>query len=83
MGTIWRIDPKTQEREQITVKLGDIWKDGRRWKVRFPIGVHTEDTKARCEMWRRQMLKDGLINAYPALMRPGTTGPQLPSGSRR
>ena len=62
MGTIWRIDPKTQEREQITVKLGDIWKDGRRWKVRFPNGVHTEDTKARCEMWRRQMLKDGLIN---------------------
>ena len=46
MVTIWRIDPKTQEREQITVKLGDIWKDGRRWKVRFPNGIHTEDTKA-------------------------------------
>ena len=61
MGTIWRIDPKTQKREHITVKTGDVWKDDRRWRVLLPNGIHT-DTKARCEMWRRQMVKDGLIS---------------------
>jgi len=45
MGTIWRIDPKTKEREQITVKIGDVWKDGYKWKVHMPRGIHTTRTK--------------------------------------
>ena len=61
MGTIWRIDPKSQEREQITVKPGDIWQDDRRWKLRMLNGIHTA-SKARCEMLRRLMIKDGLIS---------------------
>ena len=50
------------EIEQIETSLGDIWKDGRRWKISFPRGIHT-DSKARCKMWQRQMVKDGLIAA--------------------
>ena len=57
----WRIHPKTQEREEISTKPGDIWQDDRRWKIRFLGGVHTA-SKKRCEMLRRQMVKDGLIS---------------------
>lgn len=59
----WRIHPKTKAREQITTAVGDIWQDDRAWKIRFPKGIHTETTKRRCTMWRRQMVRDGLIPA--------------------
>ena len=62
MATIWRINPKTQEREQITVTTGDIWQDDRRWKISFPNGVYTA-SKVRCEMLRRHMIKNGRISA--------------------
>ncbi len=42
-------------------KVGEIWKDGSKWKIRAPRGVHTERTKKRCEAWRRQMVISGLI----------------------
>jgi cyanate permease len=61
MGTIWIINPRTKDREQITVQTGDIWQDDRRWKIMLLRGIHT-DTRARCNMWRRQMVKDNLIS---------------------
>jgi len=51
MGTVWRIDPKAQEREQITVRTGDIWKDGRVWKIQMPHGIHTTRTKRVAHLW--------------------------------
>jgi len=50
------------EIEQIETSLGDIWKDGRRWKIAFPKGVYTA-SKAHCQMLQRQMVKEGLIPA--------------------
>jgi hypothetical protein len=60
---IWKIN-KEGEREQMPAPIvGQIWKDDREWRIKFPKGILTFKTKRRCELWREQMIKDGLIAA--------------------
>ena len=61
MGTIWIINPRTKDREQITVQTGDIWQDDSLWKIMLFRGILT-DTRFRCNMLRRLMVKDNLIS---------------------
>jgi len=58
---VWRIN-NDGKREQINPTIGEIWKDGRAWKILFTKGIHTEATKRRCILWQQQMIKDGLID---------------------
>ena len=31
--------------------IGEIWKEGRKWKIQMPRGINTTTTKVEAEMW--------------------------------
>jgi hypothetical protein len=44
MTIVHRVN-KAGEVEELTVKIGDVWKDGYKWQVKMPLGIHTTRTK--------------------------------------
>ena len=59
---VWRID-KNGEREQITTAIGDIWQDGRDWKIQLPRGIATTKTKKRAQLFSATALRDSKLDA--------------------
>ena len=35
-------------------RIGEVWKEGKRWKVQLPLGIHTTRTKSEAAYWSRQ-----------------------------
>ena len=61
MTVRWRINPKTKDREQVEVNVGDIWQDDRAWHLATPAGWNliTTRTKARALAWRKTFIASG------------------------
>jgi len=55
---VWRIN-KEGEREQISPALGDIWRDGRDWKIKMPRGIATAKTKKRAKLFSGSAIAHG------------------------
>ena len=55
----WRINPKTREREELATVPGDIWQDGREWKLATGRNLIATRTKARALVWRKSFIQAG------------------------
>ena len=36
--------------------IGEIWKEGRKWKIQMPRGINTATSKVEAEMWSAHVL---------------------------